>query len=98
MFTQLANAGIAVFSFDAHGQGRSGPKERVLIKSVSHLVDDVYTYLDEVRKAHPSLPPLFIGGQSLGGLVAVHTVLRNQSVWAGLILHSAGQAELRLVR
>ena len=33
--------------------------------------------------------PTFIGGQSMGGLIASYAVLRNQGAYSGLILHSA---------
>ena len=33
-------------------------------------------------------PPLFVGGQSLGGLVAALAVLRDQQRWAGLLVCS----------
>ncbi|GFH26723.1 hydrolase_4 domain-containing protein [Haematococcus lacustris] len=33
--------------------------------------------------------PMFLGGQSMGGLVAAHAALGSQPAWSGLILHSA---------
>ena len=33
--------------------------------------------------------PTFIGGHSMGGLVACLVALRAQDMWAGLLLHSA---------
>ena len=54
-------------------------------------VDDYAEYAADVRARFedPAGPPAFAGGQSLGGLLATHLVLRDQAQWAGLILCSA---------
>lgn len=50
----------------------------------------MYTFVDDVVKKEPyAALPLYMGGQSMGGLVAALSVLRDQARWAGLILHSA---------
>lgn len=36
-----------------------------------------------------SLPPVFLAGQSMGGLLACHALLRSKPRWAGLLLLSA---------
>ncbi len=52
-------------------------------------VDDCIDFSKEIReKTGPSVPH-FIGGQSMGGLVAALVALQDQSVWDGLILCSA---------
>ncbi len=53
-------------------------------------IDDLYAYVDVVEKAHPELSglPFFLGGGSLGGLIAAHAALRSQAKWAGLVLQS----------
>jgi len=95
MFTALAEEGIAVVAFDAHGHGKSDPKsvrDRAVIWKFSHLVDDLYGVLNSWKTTAPpaqTAAPMFIGGQSMGGLVAATAVLRSQEIWAGMILHSA---------
>ncbi len=129
----MAEAGIAVYTYDAHGHGKSEPLDagnRCLILKFDDLVsgnsgvadelmdplhaaqvrsmpdpllisthalpapvaqvDDVFKFLSVIEsRAGGKLPTLFIGGQSLGALVATHAVMRQQGRWAGLILHSA---------
>ncbi|KIZ04797.1 alpha/beta fold family hydrolase [Monoraphidium neglectum] len=90
---QIAEQGVAVYTFDAHGHGRSQPQEpdeRCMISRFNDLVDDVYTFVSVLEQRHGSrLEPCVIGGQSMGALVVTHAVLRNQDRWAGLVLHSA---------
>ncbi len=89
VFTSMANSGIAVYSFDAVGHGVSGG-ERAFVPKFSILVDDFSAVCDAaaaspaVTSASPP-PPFFIGGHSLGGLVAALTCLKDQSKWKGLI-------------
>lgn len=52
-------------------------------------LDDFYHHRNEVAKTYDPLPPCFSMGQSMGGLVAAQAVLKQQELWAGLILHSA---------
>lgn len=93
MFEKLAAAGYGVHGFDAHGHGRSEPlgkEDRAYISKFDFLVDDVYAFVE--AEVVPIVQPgskLFIGGQSLGGLVSAHSVLRKPQMWSGLILHSA---------
>lgn len=90
---QLAEQGVAVYTFDAHGHGRSDPQEpaeRCMISRFDDLVDDIYTFVSVVEQRRGSrLEPCVIGGQSMGALAVAHAVLRNQDRWAGLVLHSA---------
>ncbi|CAK0782822.1 hypothetical protein CVIRNUC_006017 [Coccomyxa viridis] len=99
--TRLAEAGIAVYGYDHHGHGESDPKEkheRALVHDWHHLVDDSMAFAQEMRKRHASSIPCISAGQSMGGLVATHLVLRDQDSWAGLILCSAAiDAEWNLV-
>ncbi|GFR39898.1 hypothetical protein Agub_g403 [Astrephomene gubernaculifera] len=47
----LADNGIAVYTYDAHGHGRSEPLDvnsRAYIQSYTHLVDDLSDYMDSV--------------------------------------------------
>lgn len=91
VFQSWAEQGIAVFAFDAHGFGASeptDPKERALVLTMAHLVDDMADYAVFAENRHPRLEPLpwFAGGNGTGALVATLTVLRWQEQWAGLLL------------
>lgn len=88
-----ARHGVAVYTFDAHGHGRSQPDgggERCLVSRFDDLVDDAYAFVAAVEQRRGGrLEPCALGGQSMGGLVAAHAALRCQERWAGLVLHSA---------
>ncbi|GIL65895.1 hypothetical protein Vafri_19531, partial [Volvox africanus] len=88
-------SGVAVYGFDAHGMGLSEPLDdpsRALVRRFSYLVDDALLYLEKVLK--PALTarginaPLFVGGNSLGGLIASYVVLERPDSFAGLIMQS----------
>lgn len=92
VFEAIAAEGIAVYSYDCHGHGRSQPKadnERFLVHSFKHLLDDYEAFIRHVRQQQPTSVPLFAMGHSMGGLVAVEGVLRDQSLAQGLILSGA---------
>lgn len=93
VFTHIASLGVAVYTFDAHGHGKSQPQEpseRCLVTRFDDMVDDTYAFVSAIEQRRGArLEPCVIGGQSMGALVAAHVVLRNQERWAGLILHSA---------
>eukprot|EP00882_Tetradesmus_deserticola_P005694 GHRQ01005995.1.p1 GENE.GHRQ01005995.1~~GHRQ01005995.1.p1 ORF type:complete len:263 (+),score=86.57 GHRQ01005995.1:298-1086(+) len=94
VFKHLADAGVAVYTYDAHGHGRSEPKEphnRGLITNHTHLVDDLYAFVAVVEERTGGRLPAastFLGGQSMGGLVVALACLRCQERWAGLIVFS----------
>lgn len=52
-------------------------------------VDDAQQFAEQVIASAPPGTPIFLGGQSLGALIATHLALRDQSLWAGLVLASA---------
>ena len=102
-FADLASAGVAVFAHDAAGFGRSaagaGGSEDALagaVPSVDALVDDLLavraTLVAPLETATTPPLPVFLGGVSMGGLVAVHAALRDQGGFAGLILESPALA------
>lgn len=79
-----------MYSGDALGHGKSGG-ERAYIQELDHLVTDFTTLCDTSRREcfeEYGKTPMFIGGHSLGGLVAARACLRNQSGWNGLLLSS----------
>jgi len=52
-------------------------------------VNDSEEFAQMIRNRYSPDIPCIAGGQSMGGLIATHLVLRDQSAWAGLILCSA---------
>jgi acylglycerol lipase len=86
----MAERGVAVFSGDVIGHGKSGG-DRVFFQSLEDMISDFETLCNESKKecfdAHGQVP-MFIGGHSLGGLIAPLTCLKNQSMWSGLLLCS----------
>lgn len=80
--------GIAVYSYDMVGHGKSEGR-RGYIHSFGQVVDDFVSLAESARSVseNPKVP-IFLGGHSLGGLVAATAVLRNQSAFAGLLLSS----------
>lgn len=77
VFTAFADAGIEVRSYDALNHGANPlarPDDKAYIPSFSMLVDDLRATLAAAAAAHPRAP-LFVGGHSLGGLVALHAAL-----------------------
>uniref|UniRef100_A0A383WFB9 Serine aminopeptidase S33 domain-containing protein n=1 Tax=Tetradesmus obliquus TaxID=3088 RepID=A0A383WFB9_TETOB len=94
VFKHLADAGVAVYTYDVYGHGRSEPKEdngRCLITDYNYLADDLYTFVGVVeQRVGGRLPAAstFLGGQSMGGLVVALACLRCQERWAGLVVFS----------
>lgn len=86
----MADSGIAVYSGDALGHGKSSG-ERAYIQELDHLVTDFVSLCDTSREEcfkEFGQTPMFIGGHSLGGLVASRACIQDQSQWNGLLLSS----------
>ncbi|GFR39691.1 hypothetical protein Agub_g166 [Astrephomene gubernaculifera] len=91
-----SSAGIAVYGYDAAGMGRSEPLQKAargLVARFEHLVADAEEFLSKVLR--PSLAskglaavPLFLAGNSLGGLVASYVAARQGEQVAGLVMQS----------
>lgn len=64
-----------------------------IVKSVGSglrlQVDDLDAFAADVAALYPAGTPQFLGGQSMGGLIALHSALRNQCRWRGIVLTSA---------
>ena len=87
---RLMVAGYAVYSYDHRGHGES-PGERGMVERFGEYADDLAAVLPAVRADAASRVgerrPLFLFGQSMGGLVAAEYVQeRGADGLAGLIL------------
>ena len=75
--------GIALYAYDMRGNGRS-PGQRAYVRRWSEYRDDLHAFLNRVRDWEPGLP-LFLLGNSLGGLVVLDYTLQHPSGLAGVI-------------
>ena len=86
--------GLACAGIDYMGHGYSEGR-RSRLESVECVVDDLLQFIDEVlRPAFPAPLPIFLRGQSLGGIVALAAALRRPKLFSGLAL-GAPAFELR---
>lgn len=81
----LTKEKIAMFALDLRGFGRT-PGERGHIDKFSFYYEDIRRFSEEI--CHARELPCFLCGESLGGLIALHTVSRFQELYKGLILLS----------
>ena len=52
-------------------------------------MDDLLAFSKHVRLGSKAGTPVYVGGQSMGALTALHAVLRDQSAWDGIVLGTA---------
>ena len=75
--------GIAIYAFDMRGNGRS-PGQRAYLSSWRQYRDDLDAFLKQVREWETDVP-LFLLGNSLGGLVVLDYALHHPDGLAGVI-------------
>ncbi len=83
---QLTADGLAVYSIDLRGRGKSDG-ERFYVQNFDDYVNDVASFVSIVKTNEPGLP-VFMLGHSAGGVVACNYTLDNQEELAGLICES----------
>jgi alpha-beta hydrolase superfamily lysophospholipase len=76
-------AGIALYAYDMRGNGRSAG-QRAYVRRWAEYRDDLHIFLNRVREWEPGLP-LFLLGNSLGGLVVLDYTLQHPGGLAGVI-------------
>lgn len=81
---KLTATGFLVFGHDHAGHGRSSGS-RVYVEDVDDYVSDVLQHTADVKANNKGIPT-FIYGHSMGGMVAVRTVMKNQAFYKGMIL------------
>jgi alpha-beta hydrolase superfamily lysophospholipase len=74
---------IALYAFDMRGNGRS-PGQRAYLSRWSEYRNDLLAFVGQVQKWEPELP-LFLLGNSLGGLVVLDYALQHPAGLAGVI-------------
>jgi len=80
----LASQGFHVAAYDQVGHGLSeGP--RAYVTDIKEYVDDLLQYIDLVKTKMPNLP-IFLMGHSMGGCVAIATMLERPEQFAGAVL------------
>ncbi len=82
----LISRGIAVYSFDLRGHGRS-PGRRGYIESFASYRDDLLIFTRHVAVQQPDLP-LFLLGHSMGGLIVLNFGQRYPKAVNGIIATS----------
>lgn len=82
----LVDLGLAVFTFDGRGHGKSQrPKPSAYIDSLAEYLGDIDALFSKV-KGYVSGVPVFIMGHSMGGGMAVAYALKYQPELSGIIL------------
>jgi alpha-beta hydrolase superfamily lysophospholipase len=80
----LVERGFAVHTIDHYGHGRSDG-HRGHVQRFSVFLDGVAALLSAIR-ADDAECPLFLVGHSMGGLIAAHTLLREQAAFRAAVL------------
>jgi acylglycerol lipase len=85
--TYMAARGIACYSHDNYGHGRS-QGVKVQPPTFDVYVEDVIARISEVKARHPPHIPLFLFGHSLGGLIALNVTMRLSEQLTGSVFMS----------
>ncbi|MFL5403582.1 MAG: alpha/beta hydrolase [Gemmatimonadales bacterium] len=88
----LPARGIVLYGFDMRGNGRS-PGQRAYVRHWDEYRGDLRAFVDSVREWQPDLP-LFLLGNSLGGLVVLDYALHYPVGIAGVIAAAAPLGEV----
>jgi alpha-beta hydrolase superfamily lysophospholipase len=91
---RMGEAGFSVYAFDLRGHGRSEGR-RGHARSFDVLLQDVDRFRREVEGLIAPGTPLFLLGQSLGGLIVLRYVQELQPPVRGAVLVAGGLAEAR---
>jgi alpha-beta hydrolase superfamily lysophospholipase len=83
LVTHFPPQGIAIHGYDMRGNGRS-PGQRAYLRGWQEYRDDLHAFITQVRQWEADAP-LFLLGNSLGGLVVLEYALRQPAGLAGVI-------------
>ncbi|MEO1005077.1 MAG: lysophospholipase [Cyanobacteria bacterium J06638_38] len=84
MVEYLIQQDFMIYGFDLRGHGRS-PGQRGYVNDWAEYRTDLDAFLDFIAAKEPDLP-VFVIGQSMGGIIALDYVLRISNQLQGLIL------------
>lgn len=84
----LMKSGVATYALDQRGHGLS-EGERGDVESFSLFIEDLDKMVDLLRYKHGSIP-IFILGESMGGIICINYAADNSKKIAGLILAAPG--------
>lgn len=91
LYPNLANhfpaKGLAIYAYDMRGNGRS-PGQRAYVRRWDEYREDLHAFLGRVRAWQRGLP-VFLLGNSLGGLVVLDYALHHPDGLAGVIAAAA---------
>ena len=79
----LAGYGYTSMGFDHRGFGQSEGKH-LLIEDFESLIADSMIYYKMIKEEYPSIP-IYLLGQSMGGLTCFILAHRYPQLWAGII-------------
>jgi len=92
----LVPRGYAIYVFDLRGNGRS-PGQRGYIKDWKEFREDVVCFLALIRDREPHTP-IFLLGESLGGVIALEYCLKCPQGLSGLICAAPALGEIGIHR
>lgn len=92
----MAARGFAVYAHDHRGHGLTTAPDAVQGRfaeagGVDKVISDVKAVTDHARAAHPGMPVLLFG-HSMGGLIALNTVLSHPRTYAALAVWNSNFA------
>lgn len=87
----LVDTSCSVYGLDLRGFGRSAGR-RGHVDRWNDFIDDVSAFVNTVRHEQPN-SPLFLFGQSLGGLIALEYAMGNDSRLDGVIVSAPALAQ-----
>lgn len=86
---EFGKRGSVIYGIELRGQGNDpNSSKRGTIRSADEWIGDLYAFTDLVRARHPGVPVVWYG-ESLGGLISLHALARDDQKRAdGLIMSS----------
>eukprot|EP00798_Chlamydomonas_sp_ICE-L_P002211 gene2211-33769_t len=87
-----SEANAVIYAFDAHSHGLSEPlleDKRCYFDRFQDLTDDLWQFVSKIVLPRSGNLPVYLGGVSLGGLVATYVLATHQASFAGLMLWAA---------
>ena len=88
LWCEELGGGSLVFGHDHIGHGRTTAGERVLANDIDELVDPVIAHVKKVQcwnNCGGGKLPVFVVGHSMGGLVSLLALLKDQNLFRGFI-------------